>query len=287
MPPRRPRSFDPIVLFVILGAAALGLHVLTRSEPEPDRSRLVVVTNADVAVLYEGFRRTRMRPPTAEEMRRLVDRHVRDEILYREAVALGLDREDPALRRRLATKLEYLAKDSGAAVEPSDAELRAWLEAHAERYALHPRRAFRHVYFSEEKRGERALADARDLAARLQRTPDAPTADVGDPILLEHEIPPETQEQVARDFGPAFAAALFEVEPKRWVGPLPSSYGFHVVRVDAVEPGALPSFDEVRDRVRVDLLAQRKEEALARYVDDLFDQYDVRIQADLPEPDAE
>ena len=235
MPPRFPRSLDPLALFVILGAAALGLHALTRSEPEPDTSRLVVVTNADVAVLYEGFRRRRMRPPTVRELKGLIDRHVRDEVLYREAVGLGLDREDPALRRRLATKLEYLAKDAGAAFEPTEAELRAWFEANPERYAVQSRRAFRHVYFSEEKRGERALADARDLTVRLQRNPDMAIGEEGDPILLEPEVPPATQEQVARDFGSAFAAALFEAEPDRWVGPLPSSYGLHVVRVDAVE----------------------------------------------------
>lgn len=287
MPPRFPRSLDPLVLFVILGTAVVGLHALTRSEPEPDTSRQIVVTNADVAVLYEGFRRRRMRPPTVQELRGLIDRHVQDEILYREAVGLGLDREDPALRRRLATKLEYLAKDVGAAVEPTETELQAFFDANAERYALQPRRAFRHVYFSEDKRGDEAPGDARDLLAKLEKTPDASIAEEGDPILLEPEIPPATQDMVARDFGPAFAAALFEVEPGRWVGPLPSSYGLHLVRVDAVDPGAQPSLDAVRDRVRTDLLAKRKEEALEDYLRTLHDQYEVDIRADLPEPDAE
>jgi len=284
MPPRFPRSLDPHVLFVILATAALGLHALTRSEPEPDTSRLVVVTDADVAVMFEGFRRTRLRPPTVQELRAILDRHVRDEILYREAVGLGLDREDPALRRRLATKLEYLAKDVGAAVEPTEAELETYYDAHAERYALQPRRAFRHVFFSEDKRGERAVADARDLTARLQKTPQASVEEEGDPILLEPEVPPATREMVARDFGNDFAAALFEAEPERWVGPIASSYGLHVVRVDAVDPGIMPPLAEVRDRVRTDLLVVKKEAALESYLESLYEKYDIVIRAELPEP---
>ena len=286
MPLRLPRSLDPIVIFLILGTGLVGLQALTRSEPEPDTSHTLVITEADVGVIYETFRRGRLRPPTVAELRGLVDRHVRDEILYREAVALGLDREDPALRRRLAMKLEFLAKDVGAAVEPTEAELQAWFEARAERYALKPRRAFQQVYFSEDKRGERALADARDLVARLQKTGSNDVSEAGDPLLLEADYPPSTRADVERDFGSAFAEALFELEVDRWVGPVPSGYGLHVVRITATDPGEMPPLDAVRDRVRTDLLAQRKEEALEKYLESLYEKYAVELRVTLPEPEA-
>lgn len=286
MPFRFPRTLDPLVLFIVLGTGLVGLHALTRSDPEPEIERRVVVTNADTALMIEAFHRRRLRPPTIEELRGLVDRHVRDEILYREAVALGLDREDPALRRRLAMKLEYLAKDVGAVAEPTEADLQAWLDEHAERYALGPRRAFQQVYFSEDRRGERAVADARDLVVRLQKNPDLSVDEAGDPLLLEPAYPPSTPEFVARDFGEAFANALFEVPTERWVGPLASSYGLHVVRVLSTEPGLQPALADVLDRVRTDLLAARKDQALESYLQALAEKYEVDVRAELPEPDA-
>lgn len=287
MAPRFLRALDPIVLFVILGGALAALYFVTRPRPEPVRDLTIVVTEADVALIAEAFQRGRMRPPTTEELQALVERHVRDEMLYREAVAMELDREDPVMRRRIAMKLEYLAKDVGAAVEPTEAELQAHLDAHQERYALKPQRAFRHVYFSESKRGAKTEADAQVLLARLLSGKRLDPSEVGDPILLELEYPPSTQEQVSRDFGDEFAEALFGVGIGSWTGPLASGFGLHLVRVGDVVPGELPPLEAVRDKVRNDVLSERKQATLEKYLEALREKYAVEMRAGLPPPEGE
>jgi hypothetical protein len=206
---------------------------------------------------------------------------VRDEVLYREAVALGFDREDPALRRRLANKLEYLARDAGAAIEPTEAQLQAWLDEHPERYAEHPRRSFEHVYLSEDRRGAKAKADAEALLARLRADPDQDLSEVGDPILLEAESPPATADDVRGRFGAAFADALFALPLGTWQGPVHSGFGLHLVRVVGEDPGSAPSLDRVVTKVRNDLLQQRREAALEGYYDKLLEKYDVEVRSAL------
>ena len=278
---RRLRSLDPLVVFVLLGVLLAGLHGLTRS-PEPAPSdRRIVVTDADVAWILEGFQKRRFRPPTREEMKALVDRHVKDEVLYREAVALGFDREDPALRRRLATKLEYLARDAGAAVEPTEAELQAFLEAHVERYAEDPHRRFVQVYLSEERRGARAEADARTLLASLRADPDQDPTQLGDTILLEAEQPLSTAAEVTGRFGASFAERLFALEVGLWGGPIRSGFGLHLARVLEEEPAKAARLEQVRTRVRNDLFQRRRDEALDAYLQALLEKYEIEVRAAL------
>ena len=278
---RRFRSLDPLVIFLALGALLAGLHALTRS-PEVDPSdRRIVVTDADVAWILEGFEKRRFRPPTREELEALVDRHIKDEVLYREAVALGFDREDPALRRRLATKLEFLARNAGAALEPTGAELQAFLDAHPERYAAAPRRHFVQVFLSEESRGARAEADARALLASLRADPDQEAAQLGDTILLEAEQPLATDAEVTGRFGSSFTEGLFALQVGPWGGPIRSGFGLHLVRVIEEEPGGAARLEQVRARVRNDLLQRHRDEALDTYLQALLGKYEVEVRAAL------
>ena len=279
------RSLDPLVIFALLGGPLFGLHLLTRS-PDPGTSeRRIVVTDADVAWLIEAFQKRRLRPPTRQEVRGLVDRMIKDEVLYREAVALGLDREDPALRRRLAMKLEYLARDVGAAAEPTEAELQAHLDANPERYAMEPRRRFAHVYVSEDRRGTEAAAEARALLEALRANPEQDVTKLGDPILLEAEQPMASRADVERRFGREFVEGLFALEAGSWGGPVRSGFGLHLVRVHEAEAAEAPGLEDVRDRVRNDLLQQRKEAASENYIQALLEKYDVVVRSSLLAPD--
>jgi len=275
------RSLDPLVIFAVLGGLLFGLHLLTRS-PDPGTSdRRIVVTDADVMWLIEAFEKRRMRPPTRQEVQGLVDRKIKDEVLYREAVALGFDREDPALRRRLAMKLEYLARDVGAAADPTEAELQAHLDANPERYALEPRRRFAHVYVSEDRRGKEAAAEARALLEALRANPEQDVTKVGDPILLEAEQPMASRADVERRFGRDFAGGLFALEVGNWSGPVRSGFGLHLVRVLEAEAGEAAGLEDVSARVRVDLLHVRKEQAFENYMQALLERYDVVVRAGL------
>jgi peptidyl-prolyl cis-trans isomerase C len=273
---------DPLVLFLILGSGLAAIHAALRAEaPGTPADLRITVTDDDVRWLALGFNKTRGRAPTLQEIRSLVDRRVRDEMLYREAVALNLDQGDEALRRRLAMKIEYLAKDAVAAAEPSEEALQAHLDANAERYAVAPRRRFTQVYVNSDKRGAGAAEHAKALLARLRSERDLDPASVADVFMLEVVHPLARETDVERRFGKALARAIFGLDPGTWQGPLKSTYGLHLVRVEEVVPGRAPPLAAVRDRVRAAVVEARQTEVLEAYVARLRTKYEIELSTML------
>ncbi|MGH8242529.1 MAG: peptidyl-prolyl cis-trans isomerase [Steroidobacteraceae bacterium] len=233
----------------------------------------IVVSSGQVANLRQQFERVWQRPPSAQELQGLIDNWVREEIFYREGVAMGLDRDDPVVRRRIQQKLEFIM-DSASPAAPTDAELQSWLEQHANRYRAEPRYALRQVYFDPQKHGER-LDD--DLAA-ARRALEAGHAVAGDPTMLPAEAQGDLHE-IARSFGSEFAMALAELPTSSWQGPVASGFGLHLVQLTASEPGRQPTLAEVREAVERDFLHARTEEAKSAYYERLREGYTVRIEA--------
>ena len=269
---------DPLVLFVVLGGVLAALHLTLRSEPPVQtRETEIVVTDADVTHIRRVYEKTWQRPPTDARLRALIERRVRDEILYREAMALGLGQGDSALRRRLALKLEFLARDAGGAATPTEAELRVFLEENAASYTSPGYRSFIHVFVSEAKRGERAEADANALLERLKSDQALDPLTLGNRTMLEAEQVRVSHRDVTAIFGGAFADGVFEQPVGVWSGPLRSGYGLHLVLVREDVRGSLPTFPEARARLERDLIDRRGDEALAAYVQALREKYDVSI----------
>ncbi len=234
----------------------------------------IVVSSGQVANLRQQFERVWQRPPTAQELQGLVDNWVREEIFYRESVAMGLNRDDPVVRRRIQQKLEFIM-DSAAPAAPTDAELQGCLDEHANRYRAEPRYALRQIYFDPRKHGER-LDD--DLAA-ARRALESGRAVAGDPTMLPAEAQGDLHE-IARNFGSEFAMALAELPTGSWQGPVASGFGLHLVQLTASEPGRQPTLAEVREAVERDFLHARTEEAKSAYYKRLREDYTVRIEAD-------
>jgi len=274
------RSLDPLVLFVLIGSALVALqHFAGPTSTSSANDRRIVVTDADVTFLVEGFQKRRFRPPTPNELAALIHRNVTEEVLYREAVAIGLDREDPALRQRLARKLESLARNVGA-TEPTEAELEAHLVAHADKYAEETQRSFEHVYVSEDKRRASADAYARKLLAGLRQEPDQDLDAIGGDVLdLRARQPLQTPRDVRAQFGLEFTETLFRLDVGPWQGPIRSGFGLHVVRVRETRHAEPPRLEEVRERVRTDFVYQRKEAALEAYLKPLLEKYVVELPA--------
>ena len=275
---------EPLVHFLLIGAALFLFFSWTGGSGGPGSDR-IVIGPGQVEHLATGFGRTWRRPPTQQELKGLVDDYVREEMATREARSMGLDRGDTVIRRRLRQKLEFLVEDAAEAVPPTDAELLAWLEAHAETYRRDPQVAFRQVFLSPDSRGVAVEVDAKKLLKRLESLgPDADIERLGDSIMLpvEFELAPLTV--ASRMFGNDFAARLVEIEPGRWSGPITSGYGLHLVfvrqRIDSREP----ALDDVRDAVSRDLLTSRRKEQLERMYARLLERYTVVV--DMPDPEA-
>jgi hypothetical protein len=286
MPNTRFRSLlrEPLVHFLLIGAALFLFFSWTGGSGGPDSSR-IVIGPGQVQHLAVGFSRTWRRPPTAQELKGLVDDYVREEMATREARSMGLDREDTVIRRRLRQKLEFLVEDAAEAVPPTDDELQAWLETHPESYRREPQVAFRQVFLSPDRRGDDVESDAKDLLGQLESLgSDADIERLGDSIMLpsEFELAPLTV--ASRMFGSEFAGRLAELEPGRWAGPITSGYGLHLVFVRERIEGRAPGLDDVRDAVARDLLTSRRKEQLETMYERLLERYDVVI--DMPDPEA-
>ena len=181
---------EPLTHFTVIGAL---LFVVLAGRAGDDADREIMVTRGQIESLSQIWQRTWQRPPTQAELEGIIRDHVREEILYREARAMGLDENDSVIRRRLRQKLEFLAEDFAALAEPADADLQAYLDAHVERYALSPRLSFQHVFVSEEKRGADAEDEALELLGVLRdQEPDAAELGnpLGDPLPLPRVLDP-------------------------------------------------------------------------------------------------
>jgi peptidyl-prolyl cis-trans isomerase C len=254
---------EPLLHCLLVGLALFALHhALNPQAVEPENRSRIELTDDDLRQLEVGWMAQWRRPPTPEEVRRLVDGKVREEILYREALALGLDQGDTIVKRRMAQKMEFLAEDVSDLRQPNREELKAWFEKNALRFTIAGRVSFRHLYFSFDRRGERAREAAEGGLAQLDGQPgDSPgVATLADPFTFQYYYGDRSPEQVANVFGAKFTRSLFQLQPGAWQGPIESGLGWHLVWVDSMTPARLPVFEEVEPEVRSQWVADQRAE---------------------------
>jgi hypothetical protein len=246
---------EPLLHFLLIGALLFALYDFVGGGESSDRD--IRVDDNVAATLYAQFNKTWHRPPTPSEMDGLVESYVRDEIFYREGVVLGLDRDDPTIKRRVSQKFVTIAEESEAATPPTDAELERWLNEHGERYAEPALISFDQVMFGTDADRRGAIEEARKALAA-----GADPASLGDGRLLlpHYELYPI--DLVQRDFGPQFARSLLAVQPGQWEGPVRSGYGIHLVRIGKVVRGRTPPLAEVRAAVARDYEQDRRTRSL-------------------------
>ena len=273
---------EPLVHFLLAGLLLFAAYSALRRDaaPEPSSDQ-IELTLDDLRQLEIGFAARWQRAPTPEEMVGLVESRVREEILYREALALGLDKDDTIVKRRMAQKMEFLAEDVSDAREPTPEELAAWFEKNAERFALPSRVTFRHLYFSPDQRGAKAHDDAAKALAQLSaELEDSPAATaLGDPFMFQDTLADRTPEQLAKDFGPGFASALSALEPGAWQGPIESGYGWHLVFVSSSTPGRVPAFEEVEPDVMTAWKTDQRAEAWRKAYAEMRAKYELVLPA--------
>lgn len=259
---------NPLVHFLLAGAAIFAVFSL-RDSPDDPSSRTIELTRESQARLAVNFSQIMGRPPTEQELSALIDRWVREEVLYREALRLGLDQGDPVVRKRLAQKMDVIAASAADAETPGDGVLEKWLRDHPDRFAQDMRLTFDQLYFTT--RGRAAVA--RTLIAG-----GADWTKVGDAVALPAHFEAAARDAVAAEVGADFARALEGLPAGReWHGPIESALGWHLVRLTAKSPGALPGLAEIRGRVEDDWRAETGRARQDRAYKVLRDAYTVRI----------
>jgi hypothetical protein len=268
---------EPLFHFVLLGAVIFLLAGRVRSGSVGSGDK-IVVTQSQIESIVLGFSRTWMRPPTQEELQGLVDDYVREEVLYREAKAMGLDQNDVIVRRRMRQKFEFLADELAAGTgPPTDPELEAYLRQHADKYSEESSFSFEHIFFNREKRGASADAEATAMLARLSGKGAIDIEKLGDAFLLPSRFEKTSAGETARLFGEKFAERLTKAPLGTWTGPLESSYGIHLVRVNARIPEVAPPLANVRESVLRDLLSDRRRQELDTQYEKLRARYAVVV----------
>jgi len=270
----RRAAREPLVHFLALGALLFGGIALAKHLDRP----VVRIDAAEIEQLATYWELQSQRPPTRAELAALIHERVDEELLAREAVRLGLDRDDMIIRRRLAQKMAFASEDSAEVPEPDDRTLQAYYDRNRDRYASPDRVAMRHIYFGRDRAGEGAEAAARGALKRLQAGGDA----ASDPWMLPLTYADVTLADILRDYGPEFAAAVHEAPAGTWVGPAPSAYGQHLIRVEHRIASRNPPLAEIREDVRAAWLAEQRQDGNLAFRAGLRKRYKIEI-AGLPQ----
>jgi hypothetical protein len=274
---------EPLLHFLVLGAALFALYRwVGGEEAAPDK---IVVSATTIERLADNWRRTWQRPPTRPELDALIEGYVREEVLYREAVVAGLDRDDTIIRRRLMQKMEFVSEDIAAQDDPDDAELSRYLEKHPDTFRTPAHVSFTHVYLSPEQRGDNVRRDAARILEQLRKTRVDTNADtLGDPLALASEYRDIAADELDRLFGDGFSAGLAALPKGEWAGPVESGYGLHVVRVSDYRPGLLPDLTAIRAQVLREWSLEQRQKQSDEFYRQLRAQYSVTIE---PAPGAQ
>jgi hypothetical protein len=269
---------EPFIHFIFLGLAIfLAYHFLSaRNDNQPGK---IVITQGDITSIMIGFSRTWHRPPTREELEGLIQDRVREEVYSREAIAMGLGRDDPIIRRRLQQKLAFVTDDIAAVAQPTDAELTGYLKTHAASFGGDRRVTFSQVYLDPSRRGEHLTQDANELLIQLRpQGLDVDLSPLGDVFLVDHRFETAPTAEIAKQFGEKFAAKLVDAPIGQWFGPVESGYGTHLVFVEERSERRLPELAEVRDAVQREWTNARRLESNEKFFQNLLKQYEVVVE---------
>jgi len=269
---------DPLVHFLVIGALLFGAFKLAGADDQY-ASGEIVVSAGQIADLQAIFSRTWQRPPNEEELNSLIGDYIRDEVLYREAVAMGLDRDDAVIRRRLRQKMEFVA-DAMADVEPTDEELRTYVAEHPGLFRKEPRFSFSHIYFKPES-SRPGGAELENLL-RFINAGTTKADDIGDAFMPGFHFEDLPRSGVAQIFGEDFASWIDRSRSGRWEGPVTSAYGIHLVHVSKRVEAREPPLQEIREAARREWLYARRVVANDALYEKLRSRYVITIEA-VPE----
>ena len=271
---------EPLVHFMFIGAVIYLLYgAFAEPVPEAD-DKTVVVSAGEIEWMQASWQKRWNRPPTAEEFDGLIQQYIKETVLYREALTMGLNQHDQVIRRRLAQKLEFLAKDLVALTPPTEEELQTYFSEHEDRYQEPVLYTFTQVFIDPDKRGDATLDDAEVIKANLIVQGDAveDPGTMGDDFMLQNYYPEKDQLEIQKLFGSGFSESLVELAPGQWHGPVLSGYGVHLVYVSNINEPPAVVFADVRERVEQDWRMERGEELNDKFYASLRDRYTIVIE---------
>jgi parvulin-like peptidyl-prolyl isomerase len=265
---------------MFIGAVIYALYGVFAEPVVEENDKTIVVTAGEVEWMQTSWEKRWNRPPTAQEFDGLIQQYIKETVLYREALTMGLNKHDQVIRRRLAQKLEFLAKDLVALTPPTEAELLTYFDTHQANYQEPTLYTFTQVFFDPDKRDDTTLDDAEQVKVTLiaqGESIDDPGA-LGDGLMLQNYYPKKDRSEIQRQLGSGFTETLLTLTPGQWHGPILSGFGVHLVYVNSIDEPPPPEFTDMRERVTEDWRLDRGEELNDQFYTSLRDQYTIVIE---------
>lgn len=268
---------EPLLHFLLIGAALFAAYDMQNDDLVENNQ--IVISEAEIDRLITLWEKKRQRLPTQDELQGLIEQQIREEVMYREALAMGLDQNDSVVRRRLAQKVEFISADLAALAEPAETELANYLVVNSEEFELPARVNFVQVYISYDKHGDNVHAYANNLLNELTQADS--TIDIktfGDSLMLDQQYEQLTEHDASRLFGKGFANELFTLPVGTWQGPIASGFGLHLVRIDNKSETRLPELNTVREKVQTEWMAQQRRDMDKSFYQSLRQRYEIAVE---------
>ena len=256
-----------LLSFLCIGLAILLLDIWLDSS---NQDKTIILYDDEINSLIETWTAQVGRPPNNQDFQGIINQLVEEEILYREALKLNLDKDDIIIKRRLAQKIGFLKQEEQSR-PPSESDLEEYFQSKEADYYLDRRISFSHLYFSKEKNGSERAVNALKVMRDQNNLPDS------DPFLVGKNFINKTSKEIDRDFGVGFSENFIYREVGVWVGPFDSIYGTHLIKISQITEAKSPDFEEVKRAVLIDYLLDKKQESMKNYIEDLKKDYEIQI----------
>ena len=272
---------EPLVHFLLIAAGIFLISELFSgvNSSESSQQDEILITQAQIKMISKGFEKTWQRPPSKQELESAIEVYIREEVFYREALAMGLDRNDGIVRRRLSQKIQFLTEDLASLEEPEDTILNAFLTTHADDYLRPARFSFKQVFLNTSKRGASAQTDAANLLKQLKKN-DRNAAELGDSLMVAHQFTDVAEHDVSRSLGDDFLKAITTTPKGSWQGPVKSGFGLHLVRIDNREQQMQAELSEVRDAVLRDWKSEKLKLTNEAVYNSMRSQYKISVESE-------
>jgi hypothetical protein len=277
-------SGEPLLHFFVIGALIYAAYAFTGERNYEDEAKRITITAGEITWLEDVWNKRWNRAPTPRELEGVVRQLLRERVLSSEAIAMGLDKDDIVIRRRLSQKLEYLSQDLAGAGTPTDEELAAFLTQNAKAYETPALVTLTHIFFDPDKRGDQALEEAKTQKVVLANLKVAPTdaRSYGDQFLLQSYYPERSYAELSKLFGSGFVETLVKLSPEEWHGPVLSGYGVHLVYIHHREEARPAKLEDVKDRVLAAWQDMKRKQLSEKYLAGLLERYEVSIESEKP-----
>lgn len=274
---------EPLVHFLVLAAGIFLVSELFSADSSSGNLEQdeILITQAKIKTIRTSFEKVWQRTPSEQELQKAIEGHIRDEVFYREALAMGLDRNDGIVRRRLSQKIQFLSEDLANIEEPDDKALQSFLTDNADKYLRPAKFTFKQVYLNSNKRGVSAQSDAAKLLKQLIEN-DKNAAELGDPLMVEHQFTDMAEHGVAKSLGNDFLKSILNTPTGSWQGPIKSGFGLHLIRIENRIKRKQPELSEVRDVVLRDWNSEKRKLTNEAVYKSMRSRYKINVEDETP-----